>query len=169
MGHTVVDPVAGAFRSRYNAAALAEMSRDRSARWKANPPPRQVARVGREDQYLSEGILHAQERNRRWEAGDIAAAWHENLILENYYAPVLNTPSYAAPGGLRWPEAQREDARRRVGRSDSAGTYISHADNGFIRTWPKSVFWGGVTLLVLLILAVSTLLDRQERGTSAFA
>ena len=54
---------------------------------------------------MSEGLLHVQERNRRWEAGDIRAAWSENLILEKYYAPVLDTPSYISRTGHRWPAA----------------------------------------------------------------
>ena len=29
----------------------------------------------------------------RWEAGDVTAAWHENLILERFFVPVLDAPT----------------------------------------------------------------------------
>ena len=52
---------------------------------------------------------------------EVAEAWRENLILERYFAPVLDTPTYASPHGNRWPPEQRADlanrARRRWTRS----------------------------------------------------
>ena len=62
---------------------------------------------------MSEGLLHVQERNRQWDAGNPTAAWFENRILEKYFAPVLDTPSYVSRTGHRWPAAQRADARAR--------------------------------------------------------
>ena len=92
----------------------------------SSAPGRIVRRIerprsrSREDQYMSEGLLHAQERNRRWEAGEIRAAWSENLILEKYYAPVLDAPSYISKAGHRWPAGQRTDAGQRLAPAPAA-------------------------------------------------
>ena len=68
----------------------------------------------REDQYMDEGLWHIRRRNEEWSAGQDSRAWSENLILERFFAPVLDTPSYALPAGARWPADQRADAARRV-------------------------------------------------------
>ena len=54
------------------------------------------------------------ERDGAWEAGDIATAWHENAILEKFYAPILAIPVYADPPG-RWPSDRAVDAAERAG------------------------------------------------------
>ena len=124
---------------------------------------------------MSEGLLHAQERNRRWEAGDIRAAWSENLILEKYYAPVLDTPSYISQTGLRWPPAQRADAQQRLAASPGvAGSYESRADAAegrhFIRTWSPVAFWIVVAIVVCGILSVCLAFDaRASEGLTASA
>ena len=69
---------------------------------------------------MSEGLLHVQERNREWDAGHPGVAWFENRILERYFAPVLDTPSYVSRTGHRWPAGQHDDAQRagdRCGRT----------------------------------------------------
>ena len=47
----------------------------------------------------------------RWEAGDYDVALLENEILERYFAPVLDTKTYAAPALSRWPAEQKADAQ----------------------------------------------------------
>jgi hypothetical protein len=157
LGVEVRDPDAGRFRSRYDAATLVRIGPDRLAVWKFQPPIERPRSRSREDQYMSEGLLHVHERNRRWEAGDMAAAWSENLILEKYYAPVLDTPSYISRTGHRWPAEQRADAEQRLGSARSAtGSFESRADvaegRHFIRTWSPVVFWVVVLLGVSIIL-----------------
>jgi predicted amidohydrolase YtcJ len=110
--HAVVDPEVGAFASRYAEDDLRAAARDRTERWRTNPPLH-VRRLSREDQYLSEALSHVRARNEAWQAGDFAAAWRENRILERYYAPVLDTRTYASPRGNRWPDEQRADAAAR--------------------------------------------------------
>lgn len=105
VGHEVREPRIGTFRSRYSEPELRALSRDRASRWAVNPPVTLV-RLSREDQYLSEGLWHVQQRNEAGEAGDISTAWRENLILETFYGPVLDAPSYAG-FGHRWPLEQR--------------------------------------------------------------
>jgi hypothetical protein len=114
MGYDVRDPRIGTFRSRYSAAQLAELSRDRAARWAADPPV-VLRRLSREDQYLSEGLWHVQRRNTAWDAGELGTAWRENLILETFYSPVLDAPTPQSSEGHRWPPEQRADIEQRPG------------------------------------------------------
>jgi hypothetical protein len=159
LGVETSDPEAGRFRSRYDAQTLISIGQDRLALWKDYPPIERPRSRSREDQYMSEGLLHVQERNRRWEAGDIPAAWSENLILEKYYAPVLDTPSYISRTGHRWPDAAPSAAARsHESRADAA------EGRHFIRTWSPVVFWIVVTLAVCGILAVTFALDRRRAG-----
>jgi len=161
LGFEIADREAGRFRSRYDAATLADIGRDRLAHWKREPPLRRPERLTREDQYMSEGLLHVQQRNRQWDAGNIPAAWCENLILEKFYIPVLDTPSYVSPTGHRWADAQRADAQQRfkAARSTSSEPYESMADAGegrhFIRTWSRVLFWAAVALLLSTIIALT--------------
>lgn len=113
VGHRIDDADIGSFMSRYSRDDLARLSADRAARWAADPPL--VRRtLAREDQYRSEGEAHVRARNAAWDAGDIQTAWCENLILERYYAPVLDTPSHISRTGHRWDPAHRRDAEERV-------------------------------------------------------
>jgi hypothetical protein len=165
LGVRVADGAA-TFRSRYDAATLAKIAQERSIEWKAHPPLQRPPSRSREDQYQSEGHLHVQERNEQWAAGNISAAWYENQILEKYYAPVLDSPSYLSATGHRWPEAQRLDAVRRLEANGAAdgGPYESLADAAegrhFIRLWPKAGFWTVVALLVLAMSGIAFRIDR---------
>jgi hypothetical protein len=157
VGYEISDPEAGTFRSIYTAEELAGLARDRASRWASNPPIERPARLSREDQYMSEGLLHVQERNRQWDGGQASAAWFENRILETYFTPVLDTPSYISRTGLRWPAEQRADAQRRT--TGDAGGFRSAAQGGFpIFTWRRPVFLGlsaAIVLILALLAAVS--------------
>ena len=161
LGREIVDPDAGRFRSRYDTATLTSIGQERLGEWKTNPPLNRPERLAREDQYMSEGLLHVQLRNRQWTANNFIAAWHENLILEKYYAPVLDTPSYVSKTGHRWPDAQRADAQQRVAAAadSNAQAYESLADAGeghhFIRLWSPLMLWGTALLLVAIVLALT--------------
>ena len=143
------------FRSRYDADELRRIAEQRAIAWKANPPLARPASRSREDQYQSEGHQHVQERNRQWTAGNISAAWYENQILEAFYAPVLDTPSYLSKTGHRWPAEQRADAQHRheAAGASTSRSYESLADategHHFIRTWSPVVFWALVGLFVV--------------------
>lgn len=164
LGVAIVDPGAGTFRSRYDAARLMELSRARADAWRQHPPVSRPRSLSREDQYQSEGHLHVAERNRQWSAGNFRAAWAENLVLEKYYAPVLDSPSFLARAGHRWPEAQRADGEQRV-RALLATPYESMADategRHFIRTWPRSTFWAAVLAAIAAILGLTIPFDRR--------
>ena len=106
VGHEVRDPAIGAFLSRYTASELLANAADRARRWRTEPLTT-LRRYSREDQYMSEGLWHMQARN---EAGnDPLTQWRENLILERYFEPVLDFPTYNTPKGGRWPQEQRNN------------------------------------------------------------
>ena len=132
IGHEVRDPEIGMFVSRYTAVQLETLSRNRATRWRTEPPVT-IHRFGREDQYLSEGLWHVQRRNTAWEMNDLALAWRENLILERYFAPVLDAATYASATAQRWPAVQRAEAATRpaVDRHPRADTEYR---------WPLYVF-----------------------------
>jgi VanZ family protein len=147
LGHRIHDPDIGAFSSIYTAEELRVSAEDRITRWQLQPPVDKT-RLAQEDQYRTEGIQHVQERNRAWERGEFATAWRENLILETYYAPVLER-------GHQWPAEQRADATARAAAAPAgADEYISRAYPYEVYPWPALVFWtcvlaiaGGVLLL----------------------
>jgi len=159
LGRPVADTSAGIFKSRYDGAALTALEADRTDRWRQAAPV--VRPLSREDQYLSEGIQHVQERNRKWTMGEFGAAWRENLILEKYYRPVLDVTYPLRSGPThRWPDAQRADAERRAGTAP-AGGYVSDADHGFMRTWPPSIVWSSALGIALICVAAGYAYDRQ--------
>jgi hypothetical protein len=164
LGVEIVDPEAGRFRSRYDAAALMDLSRERTEAWRQHPPVTRPRSVSREDQYQSEGHLHVAERNRQWSAGNFRAAWAENLVLEKYYAPVLDAPSFLSKTGHRWPDAQRADGEQRV-RALPAMPYESMADategTHFTRIWPRSMFWMIAFATIAVILGLTVPFDRH--------
>jgi len=133
VGHEVHDEEIGTFRSRYTVAELGALARDRAVRWRARPPL-VLRRLSREDQYLTEGLWHVQRRNRALSAGEVADAWRENRILEKFYAPILEAPTYADPSGHRWSAEQRAEAAQWPGvdRASSVSDAYPHP----LYVWP---------------------------------
>ncbi len=161
VGYPIHDPTAGTFRSRYPRERLVALSQDRAARWRTDPPLT-LRRISREDQYLDEGLWHVRRRNEAWADGDYAKAWHENLILEGYFAPVLDTSTYAGRSGHRWPADQRADAQRAEERHTDAAhgplqavPYVSDAEPYPLLTVSKRSYWLGVAVIVAALLAIS--------------
>ena len=161
VGYEIADSDVGTFRSIYSASELDALARDRVREWATNPPVARPPRLSREDQYMSEGLLHVQERNRRWGAGEVTEAWFENRILEKYFPPVLDTPSYISKTGLRWPSEQRADGERRSSKDSRA--FISHAQGEFpIFTWPRSAFYT-ISAVVVCMLALAAVVTAPRR------
>lgn len=154
LGHEITDREAGVFRSRYTADRLAALAADRTARWRTAPPVTR-SRYSREDQYFSEGVAHVHRRNQNWHSGQVLAARHENLILERYYAPVLDTPSYVSATGHRWSDAQRAQAHSLTGPGFMI--YDSDALPYPVLTWPPWAWW---TLIAMAIVAALRWLAR---------
>jgi VanZ family protein len=126
VGYAIEDTDIGMFRSRYSASTLHALSAARAARWAVDPPLIRRT-LTREDQYRSEGEAHVRARNTAWDAGDVIVAWKENLILEKYYAPVLDTPSHLSATGHRWHPDHRADAERRAKTATAAAPFVSAA------------------------------------------
>ena len=144
IGHRIGLDQIGSFTSLYTGEELQAQARDRAQRWPVNPPIDKTG-LAREDQYRTEGIQHVHERNRGWDAGDIDAAWRENAILEEYYAPVLDT-------GHRWPPEQRRDAEGRASAARRAAPYVSAAYPYPIYTWRPLFWWIGVIGVACVML-----------------
>jgi VanZ family protein len=164
LGHRLDEPGIGSFESRYTAAALGAVDRERGARWREAPPVTRPPRFSREDQFMTEGLQHVQTRNTAWERGDAFTAWRENRILERFFPAVLDTPSYVARAGHRWSAAHRADAERRVaGRA--ADAFESAAFPYPIYTWPPWALWlPALGVAVVLWVAGNRAAARDRRG-----
>lgn len=136
------------FRSTLTTAGLTEASRERGRSWRGQRIAR-PSRLSAEDQYLTEGHWHVEHRNKAWAAGYVSTAWHENQILEHYFAPVLDTPSYLSPTGHRWSAEHRADARRVT--LEPQAPYDSRAQPSFIATWPRAAWWSVALALAALL------------------
>lgn len=145
LGHQLFDPEVGVFWSRYGAPELIAAARERTAQWRTDPP-RVLHPLSREDQYLSEGLWHVQQRNLALTRDDPFTAWRENRLLELFFAPVLDTPSYASPDPPRWPAERRAAMASRVG--EDPGFYMSRAAPYPIYTWSPLLFWVGVAVVI---------------------
>jgi VanZ family protein len=153
LGHRLDLSGVGTFETRYTAAELDAAARLRAEIWHHDPPLVRPPRFSREDQYMTEGLQHVQARNVAWDRGDALTAWRENRILERYFAPVLDTPSYVARGGHRWSAEQHADAERRVVGRDAA-PFSSRAFPYPIYPWPPIVVWSiALALAMALTLA----------------
>jgi VanZ family protein len=150
LGVEIRDPDAGVFDSRYTAAQLETLDQERAAVWKVSPPLVRPPRFSREDQFMTEGLQHVQERNKAWGAGRADTAWRENLILERYFPSVLDTPSYVAKNGHRWSAEHRADAETQVAGAAGAA-YVSAAYPYPIYIWPPLGLWGAVLVLAALL------------------
>jgi hypothetical protein len=149
LGHRIEVPGVGAFLSRETAGGLDALARDRAVVWAAAPPLVRPPRFSREDQYMTEGLQHVQARNAAWTGGDAPTAWRENAILERYFAPVLDTPSYVAKTGHRWSAEQRADGERRA--RDAASRFESRAFPYPVYTVSPIVVWTAALAAALVL------------------
>jgi VanZ family protein len=151
LGYEIRDPEVGAFRSTYTRDDLDALARDRAARWQSHPPLT-WSRLSREDQYFSEGIVHVRTRNRCWTENKLACASRENAILERYFAPVIDTPSFVSATGHRWPPEQRLDAKERAGPDTAEVASVQEGPPIYV--WPKTVFWIAVAAVIGCLLFI---------------
>jgi hypothetical protein len=164
LGYEVRDPAVGSFFSRYTGEQLLAASNDRAARWQTSPP-NALRRMSIEDHYLAEGVWHIQRRNE----GDDWTRWSENLILEKYFRPVLEFPTYSTPSGARGPPEQRDAMAAKV--STGSHSYVSSANPYPIYLWSTATFWAGVAALIVMLAAASSLrsADNQRSDESGRA
>ena len=160
LGYDIRDDELGLFKSRYSRGMLESLASTRADEWRVHPPPLVLQRVSREDQYMTEGVTHVQERNEHLAANDPRGAWLENRILEKYYAPVLDTPSYVSRTGHRWSPEQRAEVEARA--PASAAAYSSAANPYPIYAWPRGLFWIASLCAAATLWLVCTRLDRPR-------
>jgi hypothetical protein len=165
LGYDVRDDEIGMFKSRYSMSTLESLATAKREEWRIHPLPLVLQRVSREDQYMTEGVTHVQERNEQLTANDPAAAWKENRILEKYYAPVLDTPSYVSRAGHRWSPEQRADVASRVSGTDTG--YVSAANPYPIYAWSREWFWIASIGLAAAVWLGCIRLDRAARGSGS--
>ena len=144
----------GAFRSHYSIDELNACQADRAERWKTQPPIA-IRRLSKEDQYLDEGLWHVRRRNG---ADNVTEAWRENLILERFFVPILDMPTYAAANGHRWPPEQRADFGARAA---AAASFISTAEPYPIVTWPAAIYWPVVGLMAIAVMSAPLAYSRR--------
>jgi hypothetical protein len=164
LGYDVKDDDVGAFKSRYSVSTLQELAVAKRAQWQAHPLPLVLQRVSREDQYMTEGVTHVQRRNELLAAHDVRGAWMENLILEKYYAPVLDTPSYVSRTGHRWSSEQR--ASIELGAAGKDPAYVSTANPYPIYAWSRALFWSLSLAGAAAIWIAAVLVDGLNRARS---
>src|SRR5688572_20722013 len=160
LGNVVAMSETSEFRSHYTAEELNDLQGHRAVLWQTQPPIG-IARLSREDQYLDEGLWHVRQRNR---AADMIEAWHENLILERFFAPVLDLPTYASPEGNRWPAEQRANTATQL----PAGLppFVSAAEAYPIVTWRRSLYWPIVMAAALLLAIAPAVVFRRGADRS---
>jgi hypothetical protein len=160
LGYIVSDPEIGSFTSRYTKETLERLDVEKREEWRVTPLPLTLHRVSREDQYMTEGVVHVQERNEQWASGHGLAAWCENRILEKYFGSVADAPSYVSRTGHRWSAEQRDQAAARAsaeagGSQTSPSPAVSCVSKAYpypIYPWSKPIFWGIVAALTVAIL-----------------
>ena len=113
---------------------------------------------------MTEGVTHVQRRNELLAANDARGAWMENLILEKYYEPVLDTPSYVSRTGHRWSPEQRSVVQSRAGAADPS--YISTANPYPIYAWSRLGFWFASLAAAAVLWFTSAIADRSVRARS---
>lgn len=147
LGHDVDGGEAGRFLSRFSAEELQAAATDRAQKWRSEPPT-VLHRLSIEDHYLAEGVWHVQRRNE----GTGIHTWKENLILERFFGPVLEFPTYSTPHGARWTPEQRANVEAR--EAGGAGAYNSDANPYPIYAWNPLPFWAGVAALIAAVVFI---------------
>ena len=161
LGHAIDIGGGVAFRSHYSPEELEELQRDRAVRWQTHPPIG-IGRLSQEDQYLDEALAHVRRRN----LADPLEAWNENLILERYYTPVLDAPTYSSKEGHRWPPEQRLNVQAQV--PPGAGAFVSTAEPYPIVTWSKTAFWAIAIAIAGLLAGAPYLLGPTAAAKSSY-
>src|SRR6185369_17212413 len=166
LGYRIDDEETGSFESRFSKTRLLVLNATKAQEWAIHPLPLTLRRLSREDQYMSEALLHVQARNEAWDANDMVASWRENRILEKYYDPVLDAPSYVSKTGHRWPAEQRTAAAQRLAASaDRTPARPNRPYPYVLFKWRPIWFVDAAAGAVLLALVLGEWTERRARTT----
>lgn len=140
------------FRSYFTLSELRALAQRRAQQWARRPPP-PLGPLQIEDYYRTEAGWRVSYRNAARDAGMLAAAEREELILEKYYAPFLALGHALSP-----------QEKARLGAASDPGDsqpYRSPADMGRIFVAPtKTQLWSLVALAVGALLLLPRLVRR---------
>jgi len=144
LGHWVENPEIGRFRSWFTEDELREIAQRRAEEWPGNPPV-ELEVYAHEDYYLTEAGWHFHHRNASLKYETNYLAWQANRILEEYYAPFLDTL------GHRWPEELRREVEKKVPPFDPAGYVSPVLEHRIVTSVSQPVF---LTVLAAVFLAL---------------
>ena len=113
------------------------------------------------DGVMTEGVTHVQKRNELLAASDPRSAWMENQILEKYFAPVLDTPSYVSRRGHRWSPEQRQSVEAQAAGGNPG--YVSRANPYPIYAWSRALFWLVSICIAGVIWIGASIVERSRR------
>ncbi|MGH9363450.1 MAG: hypothetical protein ACRD2T_16190, partial [Thermoanaerobaculia bacterium] len=161
LGYGIEDPEIGRFRSFFSPERLQAAKAERARAWAADPPTG-LARLAKEDFYLTAAGWHVEHRNVSFHRGDWFHAWKENRILELYYTPFLALHSFAPPHNQhRLPEAQRSEINAKRPRLDPV-PYESPVMRGRVVVWERKIFWVGMLAGAALLAVLPELKWRRR-------
>jgi hypothetical protein len=90
--------------------------------------------------------------DRHGDPHELDVAWHENLILERYFKPVLDAASAGGATGHRLAPEQVADVDAR--RAHDQAPFVSDAEAMPIYVWPAGAFWTIIAGLAAAALVV---------------
>ncbi|MEO1083037.1 MAG: VanZ family protein [Acidobacteriota bacterium] len=156
LGYLIKDEEIGQFRSWFSLEQLEELQAERAVAWAAEPPDGRAWH--RKDYYLWEAASHANHRNASQDAELWTFAYQANRILERYYGPFLDIPSFRGAGGPHryGPDAVRELESK---ATPDPSAYLSPVHGKSLWIWPKGLFMA-VVLSVSAALWVASLARR---------
>ena len=150
LGHRIVDPSLGSFRSHYTADRLERLNEDRRARWPEEPPPVPPFQPWQiQDHFLNEATWHVQTRNEAFDAEDWFTAAAEQAILHRYYPAVLEEVRNP-DGNLRHAFPEERVQRLQQEGAVPVPAYESPAGGNRIWVLPPLVAPGLVVAALLL-------------------
>ena len=162
LGHRIVDPELGAFRSYYSVDRLERLNENRRARWPAKQPPTPPFQPWHlEDHFLTEAAWHVQARNEAFDAEDWPTAAAEEAILNRYYPAVIEEVRNP-DGDLRHAFPTDRVQRLRQEGAVPVPTYESPAGGNRIWIWPRYLPW---LLAAASILLPAAAISRSLRGS----
>lgn len=159
LGSLVADPECGSFRSYFERQRLLQLDAERDREWSLAPPSRPFGTLEREDYFQTEAGEHLRLRNRAFEAGQMAVARREQLILERYYSAFLELDERYPDGPFRYRLAPWDLEKMEKGAAEQAESAVpQESEAGRDRIWlrPKAgLLWTVAVTLAAVILSLS--------------